>query len=377
MKRRIDGEGSIYSVPTGWVAQISIGGQVVRRHAKTRELALAKLDDLRERRRRRLNLTEKDPRFGDYFELWLATNRKLKAGTRDGYRTAAQRWTLPALEDFRLQELNAALLQEWVGELEDRGLAPNTIKNLHARVRTCLNRAVRARLIDFNPAAGLDLPSGRKRQPIALTEEEASALLAAVSAHRLWPLYVLALTLGMRQGELLALTWGDLSWKAGVLTIRRSLRRVGAKTTEDTAKTEAGERRLELGEDLVSLLRSHWRTQEEERQVAEHDTGAPWNPDRRIFCNELGRPIAARNLLRQFDNAKAAAGLPAGLVFHDLRHTAGSLMLARGHDMLDVSKILGHSSPAVTMKIYAHSYTAKRRAATVDMAAALLGRKSG
>lgn len=380
-KGRMDGEGSIYQDGATWVAQISIKGVLVRRRCKTDKEALAKLDELRDKRRRRLNLTEKNPLFADWFETWLMGNRKVKAGTRDSYRITVTRYALPTLGRYRLHEITGELLQDWVNELDAQGLAPNTIRNAHARVRACLGRAVRNRMIDTNPAQGLDLPSGRKRMPMALTEDEARALLEVLQLHRLYALYVLALTFGLRQGELLALKWSDISWKAGTITIRRTLRRTGAKTTEDTTKTEAGERVLDLDDDQVRVLRAHWTNQEEERVIFERREAArpaserrAWNKDRRIFCNEEGREIAARGLLRQFESLKAAAGLPDQLVFHDLRHTAGSLMLARGHDMLDVSKILGHSSPAVTMKIYAHSYTAKRRKATADLSGALLGR---
>jgi integrase len=373
-KGRIDGEGSVYQDGDTWMAQISIKGRLVRRRTKTKETALAKLEELKDRRRRHLNLTDKDPILSEYFELWLTGNRRLKASTRDGYRLAFDRWAKSIIGRYRLRELTGELLQDWIVELERRGLAPNTIRNAHARVRACLSRAVRDRKLDYNPAAKLDLPSGRKRKPIALTEDESRALLDAVRSHRLYALYVLALSLGMRQGELLALKWSEVSWRSGTLTVRRTLKRTGAKTTEDTTKTEAGERVLELGDDLVSVLRVHWTAQEEERALAERLGAVGWNKDRRVFCNEAGREIAARNLLRQFDSVKAAAQLPDGMVFHDTRHTAGSLMLARGHDMLDVSKILGHSSPAVTMKIYAHSYTAKRRKATADLSGALLRR---
>jgi integrase len=131
-----------------------------------------------------------------------------------------------------------------------------------------------------------------------------------VEKHRLYALYVLALTFGMRQGELLALKWSDISWKAGTITIRRTLRRTGKKTTEDTTKTEAGERVLDLDEDQARVLRAHWTNQEEERVIFERlEAEKPeaerrvWNKDRRVFCNEAGREIAARNLLRQFDTS--------------------------------------------------------------------------
>jgi hypothetical protein len=160
-KGRTNGEGSIYQDGDTWVAQISIKGLLVRRRCKTKEAALAKLDELRDKRKRRLNLTEKNPLFADYFETWLITNRRIKAGVREDYRVTVNRWALPTIGRYRLHEITGELLQDWVNELDAQGLAPNTIRNAHARVRACLNRALRERKIDFNPALGLDLPSGR------------------------------------------------------------------------------------------------------------------------------------------------------------------------------------------------------------------------
>lgn len=374
-KSRIDGEGSIYQDGDSFVAQISIKGRLYRRRRRTKDEALAELDTLRSKRNRRLNLEATKPTFAQWYDTYLTANRKIKAGTRDNYRRIVDRLAIPTLGAYQLDTITAMVLQDWVNELDDQGLAPNTIKNVAARVRTALARALRDQLITYNPAIGLELPSGRKRMPIALDEEQARALLAAVQTHRSHLLYVLALTLGLRQGELLALKWSDLSWKHQTLTIARTLRRTGKNTIEDTTKTEAGHRVLDLSDDLVQALRSHWSTQQEEHAVAAKKNMPNWNADKRIFCTETGREIAARNLLRHFDAVQTAAKLPA-MVFHDLRHTAGSLMLRRGADMLDVSKILGHSSPSVTANIYAHSYTDRRKKATADLAGALLEKRA-
>jgi integrase len=372
-KARTKGEGSIYQDGESFVAQITIKGQLFRRRCKTEQDALTKLDELRQKRRKRLSLTNMKPTFSDWFETWLNSNRRIKEGVRADYRRNIATYALPAIGRYRIDEITAELLQDMVNELDDRGLAPNTIKNVAARIRTALNRAMRNRLIDFNPAIGLELPSGRNRLPVALTQDEALALLEAVKVHRLYALYYLALSLGLRQGELLALKWSDISWKHATLTIQRTLRRNGKSTIEDTTKTEAGQRVLDLSDAHLEVLRTHWTNQQEAQALAERLGQPAWNKDKRVFCNEIGREIAARNLLRQFATARKAAKLPK-LAFHDLRHTAGSLMLWRGSDMLDVSKILGHSSMAVTAKIYAHSYSEKRKKAIIDLAMALLQR---
>lgn len=386
-KGRANGEGSIYRDGATWIAQISIKGLLVRRRCKTEADALVKLDELREKRKKRLNLTDKAPTYAAWFEVWLTTNRRLKETTREDYREWAQRHTLPVIGRYLLPEITNELLQDFVNALDDKGLSTNSITNVLARVRTALARAVRAHLIPSNPAIGLDIPRGkRKRMPIALTEDETMALLDVLKDHRMYALYVLAVTLGLRQGELVGLRWSDVSWKNKTLSIRQTIRRKGTRIRRNTTKTESSERVLDLadetiGDDLIVVLRHHWELQEQERLIHDKAQAAlpeaqrtPWNPERLVFVNERGTLYAVNSLRNHLNRTKIRASLPDALVFHDLRHTAGSLMLARGADILDVSKILGHKSPDITLRVYAHSYKNKRRQTIASLSAALLRR---
>lgn len=177
-----------------------------------------------------------------------------------------------------------------------------------------------------------------------------------LKGHRWEALSWLALNLGMRQGELLGLTWDALNLDAGTLRVFQQLQRVrqaagGKAFVLQTTKTKAGDRLLQLDLDLVALLREHQRVQAEEAPLR----GVTWkNSFNLVFVTDTGAPIHFSDLVKQFKCALKKAGLPA-IRFHDLRHTAATLMLADGVPLVTVSKILGHSSPAITAMIYAHA----------------------
>lgn len=254
-----------------------------------------------------------------------------------------------------MSQLTPADVQAWVNALSTK-VAPQTVRNAHARLHKALVVAVRQRYIARNVADDIELPSGRPPPIKPLDFDQACALLAAVEGHRLAALYRLAINLGMRQGEILGLTWDALDLDAGTIHVYRQLRRVqnGKETREfvlQTTKTKAGERLLQLDEDLVVMLREHCRVQQEEAALV----GKPWkNRLNLVFVTETGAPIHISDLTKHFKSALKRAGLPI-IRFHDLRHTAATLMLANGVSLVTVSKILGHSSPAITATIYAHA----------------------
>jgi integrase len=227
-------------------------------------------------------------------------------------------------------------------------------------VQVALEVAVRNNYIVRNVASRTELPPVPKPDIHPLNVHQALALLAMVAGHRWAALYRLAINLGMREGELLGLTWPAIDFERGTIRIFQQLRR--AKVTDDAdagrefilqaTKTKAGERTLTLDDDLLQVLRAYQAHQAEEQTVLGEKWKDPWGT--LVFTSETGAPIHASCLLDHFRGALWAANLPR-IRFHDLRHTAATLMLANGVPLVTVSKILGHSSPAVTAQIYAHA----------------------
>jgi integrase len=211
----------------------------------------------------------------------------------------------------------------------------------------------------------------RWRQWRVGTPEQVQTLLCAVQGDRLHALYVLAVSTGMRQGELLALRWRDVDLAGSALAVRATLQR----TKEEgyvlrTPKTKQSQRRITLGAVASAALRTHRARQAEERLAV----GSEWDASLDlVFPNTLGRPMDATNLLHyHFYPLLKRAGLPRTR-FHDLRHTAATLLLGRGVNPKIVSEMLGHASISITLDVYSHVLPDMQAHAAREMDAVLNG----
>ncbi len=204
----------------------------------------------------------------------------------------------------------------------------------------------------------------------ALTREQVHQLLAAASGHRLEALYVLAITTGMRQGELLGLRWSDVDLAGCWLQVRRALQyQPGMGYVFVEPKTATSRRRIQLPTVVVAALHRH-----RPRQVAERLAAGPlWTDFDLVFPNTVGKPMDGIHLLRRdFLPLLERAGLPR-IRFHDLRHTAATLLLGQRHASVNaVSQMLGHSGAAVTVGIYGH-VTSDQERQTAEGMDALFG----
>jgi integrase len=154
----------------------------------------------------------------------------------------------------------------------------------------------------------------------------------------------------MRQMELLGLKWTDLDWIRQTIKVERQLVRPDGHGIEFSApKTRYGKRSIELGVKTTEVLRNHYERQQRERLAA----GEQWEENNLIFTTGNGTPIHQRNLLRDFKKLLQDAGLPS-IRFHDLRHTAASLLLNQGIPVITVSRRLGHAKASITLDVYGH-----------------------
>lgn len=205
----------------------------------------------------------------------------------------------------------------------------------------------------------------------ALDEDQVRRLLQAAQGHRLAPLFYLAVTTGLRQGELLGLRWADLDWEARTLTIERQAQwLMGRGVVFMEPKTAAGRRPIKIGAEAIRVLHQRRAQQLNERMFA----GDRWKDLDLIFTSRVGTPIQASNLLKDFQRLLAKAGLPA-IRFHDLRHTAASLMLKQGVPAKVVQERLGHSNIQLTLNVYSHVLPGMQEQAA-DLMDALLKRRA-
>jgi integrase len=232
------------------------------------------------------------------------------------------------------------------------------VQQVHAVLRNALQAAVREELIGRNVAKLVKVAGPAYQTDRGLTVEQARKVLVLARDHRLYALYVLALYLGLRRGELLGLRWTDVDSAAGVLQVRQSLQRIGGELRAVTPKTRSSRRTVPLIGVGVDALREHRQRQTAERQAA----GLAWQDTGYVFTTTTGTPIEPDNLRRSWYPIREVAGL-GDVVFHGLRHTCVTLLLNLGVPPHIVRDIVGHSDIDVTMTIYAHVSLDEKRAA--------------
>lgn len=213
----------------------------------------------------------------------------------------------------------------------------------------------------------VDPPPMTKSQITPYKVDEARGFLAAVERGRLNARWVVGLSLGMRQGEVLGLQWCDVDFDRGHLLVRRALRRQpgGALALVET-KTASSERTIPMPRPVAETLRSHRKRQLEQRMKL----GDAWHESDFVFTTSVGTPINPRNDYRSFQLIIKKSGLRK-VRLHDLRHTAASLLLAQGVPARVVMEILGHSQISVTMNTYSHVDTTLTQVAADRMQEAL------
>lgn len=352
---------SRYTLPDGRqravYSRISARDCAAKRDAALRELSKGLLGDPRQL-------------FGDYLERWLldVAAGRLRVRSLERYSGVIHKHIVPALGQLELGRVTPQHIAAFYAEVSTR-LSPASIQLLHAALHGALKQAVRWQLIARNPADGVDLPRRSAPSMRALSPDEARLLLEAAVGTPLEPLWVLAIATGMRQGELLGLVWRDIDWSARRLYVRHSLSRHGRRWWLGEPKTQGSRRAIELTAPTLELLRAHRLRQAE--QLFAH--GIRVTDESIVFADDAGAPLYGSHLTsRVFHPLLAEAGLPR-IRFHDLRHTAATLMMAGGVNPKIVAEVLGHSGVAITLDRYSHS-TPTMHAEAMAKLDAMLGR---
>jgi integrase len=285
-----------------------------------------------------LNLAVPKQTVAQFLNHWLAhtVQPNLAPKTYESYEGMVRLHLNPCIGHLVLTELAPQHIDGLIQQLRTRDLAKRTVQYAVAVLSRALNRAVKYGVIARNPVDAVDMPGTDKRPPTILDEEQAAQFLATLAGHRLESLYRVALSLGLRKGELIELVWRDVHLEKGMLTVRRS-------------KTKAGIRTLTLPDILVGVLRDHWAFQQQERLVQ----GTAWKEHGLVFPSEVGTPLLEGNLHRHFKQTLKQAGLP-DIRFHDLRHSCASFLAAQEVHPAVAQKILGHTRISTTLEIYTH-----------------------
>jgi integrase len=357
MPRRGRNEGSIFRRQDGrWVGSVTLdpkGGRRQRRsfYGRTRAEVAGKLRQAQGKLDENLPLPPAKGTLEAHLKTWLSEKKRtLRPDTYRRYNDLVRLYIVPQLGRIRLAKLTIEDVQALHKSLEGR-VSGTTGHHCHGVLHAALQDALRWGLVSRNVASLVSAPRRSTGEMRVLSVEDAKDLLTAARGDRLEALFVLALTAGLREGELQALRWRDVALERHRLTVVATLTTiVDGEPVFGEPKTQHSKRTVWLGDTAVESLRAHRRRQEAEQRAA----SMVWREHGLVFTNELGAPLWRSQIRKPFLEVVRKAGLDH-LRFHDLRHSAASLLLQQGTPIKVVSELLGHSDVGTTLRVYAHT----------------------
>lgn len=360
MTKRANHEGSIFKRKDGrWVSAVTLrSGKRWLKYSQTQSEARAKLKAMLKQIDDGFSLSGSRATLESFLRHWLSIARSgLRPRSVVQYQHVIDHHVVPAIGAIRLADLRPDHIQQLYSRKLEAGISPGTIRLIHAVLHRAFVQAVKWGLVARNPLASVEKPRQPREEMKVWTIQEAQAFLSAMREHRLYALFHLAITTGLRRGELLGLKWTDLD--GDHLQVQRQLQRVpGQGLVLSEPKSGAGRRSIALARvNLVAL-----QQRAERQQLERLFVGDDWRETGLVFTTLHGDPLDPDDLSRDFKKIIQEVGLPV-IRFHDMRHTAATIMLAQGIHPKVVQERLGHSSIDMTMDTYSHVLQNMQRAA--------------
>jgi integrase len=281
-----------------------------------------------------------------WLEGYVKTNCSER--TLDGYQSIIETHLIPALGHVQLKHLHPQAIQNYYGKV-CKQLSARTVHHHHRVLSQALKWAVRQGYLGRNPCELVDAPSARKRLMRTLTPSEVEVLLVIAANSYYYPIIYTAVSTGLRQAELLGLTWRCIDVDYLSISVTQVLYKRRGVCQFKEPKTTHSRRRVAMTPKLALFLREY----RAERERLYHELGKELTLDDLVFTSMDLKPLNSSVLTHAFTRIAKQAGLN-GTRFHDLRHTFASLMLLRGAKPKVISEALGHSSVAFTMDVYSH-----------------------
>lgn len=287
-------------------------------------------------------------------DLAVAGNA-MKASAVQFYKNLAHAYVIPHLGGTLLTRLDAPTLNRLYKDLltaggrKGTGLSTTTVHGVHVTISRALRDAKKWGKVQRNVAADADPPKPRNQLRPPWDGDQLRAFAAAVTEDRLSALWQLAMTTGMRRGELAGLRWSDVDLDAGRLRVAATRVVVSYRVVETTPKSKSSARTIGLDAGTVAVLRSHRKRQLEERMA----WGAGWTDTGLVFTKEDGSGLHPDWITRTFQRATEKAGLPV-IPLHALRHSYATAGLEAGVPLKVMSERLGHSTISITADLYSH-----------------------
>lgn len=288
-----------------------------------------------------------------WLDIWLNEYcNSIKENTLVSYRVQVENNISPYLGNAKLSKIKPHDIQSVINKLYNKPLSSKSVKNVYGILHKALEQAVKNEYIPRNPCEGVQLRKVVKKEISPLEEAELRDFLNVIKGHPNEVLFKVAVFTGMRQGELMGLTWENVDFKEGTILVKQQLiheKQKGGAYKFGPTKT-GGIRKLTPAPQVMQWLRE-WK----KKQASMHLLlGSKWDDTLPglVFTNEFGHNLSNTTLSHQAKKLAEKIG-KEDFRFHDLRHTYACLAIRAGDDMKTISTNLGHSSISITMDIYA------------------------
>jgi integrase len=357
VSKRANGEGSIIEREDGkHIVRLSVrdaAGNIkrIKRIARNKTEARETLRQLQKQHQDGIDLTSGDLTVSIFLTRWLEDSVRptVRQRTYENYESMVRVRLVPHIGGVKLRKLNPAIIQKMYTDLSDSGLSARSVHHTHRALHKAMKHALRQGMIARNPCEAVDPPRAQGSEMKTLSGSEVGVLLSGTEGERFHTLYVLAITSGLRMGELLGLRWSDVEFEKRRLFVRRSLQKAKGGFMFVEPKTAKSRRTVMLTDRALTALKTHRQHQIEDRLAL----GPSWNDQDLVFTSEIGGPMDPGNCAAIFKKALRRLELP-DIRFHDLRHTCATLLLSAGTHPKIVSEMLGHSTIVLTLDTYSH-----------------------
>lgn len=304
-----------------------------------------------------------------YLNKWLEGYAKhsVRSSTYDSYCWVVNKHLIPRIGHFKLEELKPLYLQEFFNSLFKTKLSATSIRYVYNILKEALTQAVKWQIIVYNPCLAVEAPRKIKYQAQVFTAEQLATLITAAQDTNVYLPILLAVTCGLRRGEICGLRWQDTDLEQGMLHVKNSLDWENSQLTIRPVKTASSQRSVKLPQIALETLKAVKIEQAKQRLAAGRlyhkldfvwawDDGRPHDPD--YLYHHYHKLLVRYNKSITDDpdieeKDKAEMLLPV-IRFHDLRHSHATYLLASGVPIKIISERLGHSSTRVTQDIYSH-----------------------
>ena len=362
--RNAQGGGTIRQRPDGrWEARFTVGrdpgsGKQVQRsvYGSTQKEVRQKLAQAVAEMDKGTYLPPNKIKVAEWMQEWLTTfcSGKVKPLTYHSYGAIIKNHINPVLGSVELQAVKGTHIQKLYNSMTKAGLSGKTVKNVSAVLHKAFSIALKQGIIQVNPCDAAELPKVERHEITPLKDEEIPLFLSAIDSSPMRNAYALCLFAGLREGECLGLSWKQIDFQKGRITVSQQLQKEKTKGGRYyiAPSTKSGKpRTIEPPPIAFEYLRAEKRRQAENRLKA----GPAWsNPGDLVFTDELGSNLAIVSFYKNFKRIAASIGRPDARP-HDLRHTAATVAIASGADIKSVQDLLGHATASFTLNVYAHT----------------------